>query len=189
MPKPTRILMPHSKPASSQSNPEMASTRGYLAEIDAPQSLHRARKISHDSTGTLSYQRIALPHEGQCELGATIDSPRGTRQIITFPMLPKRRPNSPTESKKNHSGTTITHPPHQSSASVPRLPRRLLNRKQNRKEPVAMTPPALSGRSTRVELRSARDPHTKPQHQCLRQPCRYHSRCSSGCLTGTLAQS
>ena len=39
----------------------------------------RPRRISHESTGTLSYGLIAVSQDGQWEPGNTTDSPRGSR--------------------------------------------------------------------------------------------------------------
>jgi hypothetical protein len=40
---------------------------------------HRPRRASHESTGTLSYGRTGVPHDGQREPGRESDSPRGRR--------------------------------------------------------------------------------------------------------------
>jgi len=50
--------------------------------------------MSHETIGMLSRGLIRSPQFGQCDGGATIDSPRGTRQMTTFRKLPAHAPKS-----------------------------------------------------------------------------------------------
>src|SRR6478752_244334 len=59
-----------------------------------PQSRHRPRSATHDTTGTLSRGRTGAPHDGQCDGGCRIDSPFGTRAITTFANEPSARPRA-----------------------------------------------------------------------------------------------
>src|SRR5688572_7021641 len=71
------------------------STSGYCTEMGLPQPRHRARRISQESTGTLSYQAISLPHFGQRERGRTTDSFGSAphRTMHTLRKLPITAPN------------------------------------------------------------------------------------------------
>src|SRR5512142_2204471 len=60
----------------------------------APQWRQRPRSTNHDNTGTLSRGEMGVSQPGQCDGGATTDSPRGMRQITTFRNEPISRPKS-----------------------------------------------------------------------------------------------
>ena len=51
----------------------------------------------HPNTGTLSYHRIAVPHFGHFDAGATIDTSSGIRKMQTFRKLPITIPNRNTK--------------------------------------------------------------------------------------------
>src|SRR5215217_420893 len=74
-----------------------SSISGYWTEIGSPQSRHRARRSSHEITGTLSYQTSLRPHRGQRDGGLTTDcfGSAPQRSTQTFRKLPMRAPNNP----------------------------------------------------------------------------------------------
>src|SRR4051812_18180416 len=77
---------------ASAMRPPARSTRGERAGVGQPQSRHRPPSTIHDTTRTLSRGRTGAPHDGQCDGGWRIDSPRGTRAITTFAKEPTARP-------------------------------------------------------------------------------------------------
>src|SRR5262249_18732821 len=74
-------------------------------EIAPPQLRQRARRRSQESTGTLSYQRMAAPHRGQAEAGCTMLTRAGSLAITTLRKLPMTRPTRRDIPSKNQSGT------------------------------------------------------------------------------------
>src|SRR5437764_3841906 len=58
-----------------------------------PQLRQRPRRKSHESSGTLSQGRIGGSQPGQCDPGATRDSPRGRRYATTLRKDPITSPN------------------------------------------------------------------------------------------------
>jgi hypothetical protein len=68
---------------------------GYRGDMVASQSRHRPRRISHETTGMLSYQRMACLQFGQAEGGRTTDRPAGTRNATTLRNEPITNPNNP----------------------------------------------------------------------------------------------
>src|ERR1700743_1901934 len=70
------------------------------------QSRQRRRSKNQLMRGTLSYQRMATPQFGQWELGRTMDSRLGRREIQTLRKLPKRRPRTKPIASYQMSGIT-----------------------------------------------------------------------------------
>src|SRR5438093_1758589 len=85
----------NSRAAPTNRIPVRSSVRGYTSEIRAPHARHRPRRSTQDSRGMLSRFRSWAPQDGQRDLGATMDSPLGTRCVTTVRKLPKARPTSP----------------------------------------------------------------------------------------------
>src|SRR5581483_439514 len=83
--------------AATQIAPVTASTTGYIGEIGRRQVRHRARRMSHDTTGMLSYQASALPQPGQRERGRTTDSSAGQRRMQTLRNEPMLAPTKKTK--------------------------------------------------------------------------------------------
>src|SRR5712692_3123673 len=66
-----------------------------------PHVRHRPRSSRYERIGTLSLERIVVPHSGHADEGATTDTFRGTRSITTVRNEPKTRPNSPNAAIRN----------------------------------------------------------------------------------------
>src|ERR1700759_3595963 len=59
------------------------------------------RSINHENTGMLSRFDSCVLHAGQCDLGVTSDSCRGTRQITTLRNDPTTSPYMPATTAMN----------------------------------------------------------------------------------------
>src|SRR5262245_44021109 len=79
-------------PATSNAGP--SSIAGYAHGIATEQSRQRPRKASHETSGTLSYQRSSCPHAMHAEGGCTIERFNGTRAATTFRKLPSASPGA-----------------------------------------------------------------------------------------------
>src|SRR6188474_2798894 len=73
-----------------------------------PQPRQRPRSHRYETSGRLSNQRSGVWQPGQCELGCTIDSSRGSRWITTFRNEPTHRPNTNAKPTQTPSGTAWT---------------------------------------------------------------------------------
>jgi hypothetical protein len=87
--------------------PQANSTNGYLHEIGARQARHRPASMMYDSTGMLSYQRMAVPQRGQAEPGWAMLRPAGMRAMTTFRKLPTQSPKSAQNSTAIGGGIII----------------------------------------------------------------------------------
>src|SRR5438270_9139253 len=70
-------------------------------------------------TGTLSLDRISVPHRGHLDRGATIDSLRGTRSVTTVRKDPTTRPNTAKTAIRRASTTQSVGTTDVTSSSVP----------------------------------------------------------------------
>ena len=84
---------------------QAVSTSGYRAEMRAPQCRQRPRSATHDTMGTSSAALSSLEHDGQCDGGATIDSPRGTRHSTTLRNDPINAPSTKANTTTSAGGT------------------------------------------------------------------------------------
>src|SRR5262249_51964353 len=80
------------QPATSRAVP--SSIAGYAHGIATEQSRQRPRRTSHETSGTLSYQRISCPHDMHADGGRTIERFNGTRAATTFRKLPSASPGA-----------------------------------------------------------------------------------------------
>src|SRR6266545_1720045 len=55
----------------------------------APQERQRPRKTAYDTSGTLSYHAISVPHVGHAERGLTSERRSGRRAATTLRKLPR----------------------------------------------------------------------------------------------------
>ncbi|MDQ1494707.1 MAG: hypothetical protein QOG69_1190, partial [Actinomycetota bacterium] len=85
-------LRPNRQKHAAASTAVASSTAGYRHEIDALQLRHRPRSRSHENTGTLSYNAIAVSQVMHADPGLAIERRSGTRAATTFRNDPMASP-------------------------------------------------------------------------------------------------
>src|SRR4051812_45030756 len=91
--------------------PALASSiSGYCTEIGSPHPRQRARRISQESTGILSYHASPRPQRGQRDRGWTTDcfGSAPQRRMHTFRKLPIIAPKSAATTISNPSGSSAS---------------------------------------------------------------------------------
>src|SRR5260221_11411142 len=87
---------PNASHSATPAKPVAASTAGYRQEMGARHEAHRARRTSHDTTGTFCQARTGAWQRGHRDPGDTTLSPSGRRWMHTLRKLPRTSPMAPT---------------------------------------------------------------------------------------------